>query len=264
MFYPSENEEEVVSSIKAKAAHKGIQLIPVSTVDQAVREVLPDGNGSARVHRLSPGIKAILLVAITVATGLAIYSIYQPASGADSLNKPLRLEIDFHYWDRTTLKKDTVPIGSAASPRDEIVLRSGDYYRFSITASDSCYLYVYQVDTQGKVDRMPDPVPISEPGFLEASITYFLPGAFSRFYLDEQTGRETIYFVGSRRRSKDLEETYQRFLQVPEMKKDGLRRALLEKIETRDRAGSEGVKGVFYAVFTFRHDPRMQIHNAPD
>jgi hypothetical protein len=41
-FYPADNEEEIDTDKKARAVQKGIELISVVTVDEAIKRLLPE------------------------------------------------------------------------------------------------------------------------------------------------------------------------------------------------------------------------------
>ena len=290
VFFPAANEPDIEPDINQKAADKGIRLVPVSTVEQAIGELLPPPvPPSPRRFRKVPA----LFVAL--AGALILYLAYQSAPDPESLiarvieaqeqgnhlqarelldeflqregeqdervlelshqlSDSLDLGITFHYLKSG--QQGTRPISPSHSSRDPVVLRSGDLYRFSCTMSDSGFLYAYQVDSRGKLDRLPGASSSSGPVRLEAGSTRFLPPGETDWYaLDEQDGQETIYFVASRRPGRDLEKIYAQLLRAPETKKGAIRRTLMEKIKTRAQAREAGIMGIFYAAFTFQHLP---------
>lgn len=299
IFYPSANEGEVEPVISKKAADRGIELIPVSTVEEAIRKLhLPDIEDGRILHKVIASIKkhklwlGLLLASIAAIIGVMNHLIPQPVPTADALltqvtqdlkegryldvqrqldeflkqspapdarvnelihqlGDSLHLEINFHYLSGR--EKGTISVTSSES-RSDIVLTSEDRYRYSVTVSDSCFLYCFQVDSGGKLGLLHESTSSSNPSLLKVGPVYYFPRETDKGYkLDKNPGLETIYFVASRKRDEDLETAYQRLQQAPEEERERLHRALMKKFEDRYRARSAGVKGIYYTTFTFRH-----------
>ncbi len=71
-------------------------------------------------------------------------------------------------------------------------LRSGSLYRLVVQPEQQCWLYVFQKDSRGNLFcHSPN---LSEDGPMTAGIRREFPGGGRYFVLDEQTGREQIYF----------------------------------------------------------------------
>ena len=74
-----------------------------------------------------------------------------------------------------------------------------------------CYMYIIQLDSTGKMDPIFPSSYFSLGNPVEPHIVYSLPPENKWFYLDENTGVETIYFIASRSRRLDLEQLFSKF-----------------------------------------------------
>jgi len=86
------------------------------------------------------------------------------------------------------------------------VLKSGDGYAIYVKPSDSCYLYVYQVDALGKSYRLfpnQDFETVLNP--LPPAGDLWIPNAAKLFTLDETTGKEYFYIFASPDKMPDFE-----------------------------------------------------------
>ena len=200
------------------------------------------------------------LVALQRSTGRKHPAVATLGSQIDSM---LHLEAHFHY--AIPGKKGKVPVRpepGVSSPGP--VLSTGDRYRLECTVSDSCYLYVYQVDSEGKVDQLPDPSPYVDPTFPQARRTYFFPaGDKDWFTLDDQEGPETLYFVAARMPSRDLQNIYRQYREATGPEKDQYRERLVVRLKERQQARTAGVRGVFFTTFTFQHESRGEGKEDP-
>ncbi len=98
-------------------------------------------------------------------------------------------------------------------------LQSGDHYKIIFTPNQDCYVYIFQVDSVNMVYSL---FPMEQFGKLtlnnlnpvKAGQTYYLPAEEKSFVLDNQTGTERIYFLASFERDDELEQEYQRTVEV--------------------------------------------------
>lgn len=79
-------------------------------------------------------------------------------------------------------------------------LYSGDDYKIIFTPSETSYVYIFQRDSSEYIYRlfpMKNFKGVSVNSFnpVQSGITYWVPGEDKSFYLDEQIGKETIYFL---------------------------------------------------------------------
>jgi uncharacterized protein DUF4384 len=100
------------------------------------------------------------------------------------------------------------------------VLRSGDNFQIHLEPSRTAYVYILMYDSQGKAGQIfPDPK-INQPGSVAAGSKLVVPARDLWFWLDENTGTETIYVLASEKPMTDIG-------------------GLLAKMEGRDDAGQK-------------------------
>ena len=303
ILFPAGNEPEIPIDIHRQAETKGIELQPVDTVRQALETLLIESAEPAPPPRKKLWVKYALAGGLLVAA-LGAWYLSSPDLDIDTavaqvaehleqgefitareqlvalqqntrskhsavvalsgqIDSVLHLEAHFHY--AIPGRKGKVPVRpepGTSSPRP--VLRSGDRYRIECTVSDTCYLYVYQVDSAGKVDQLPDPSPYVDPLFLQAGRTYFFPGGDKDWFtLDDQEGPEMLYFVAARTPSRDLQDIYRQYREATGPEKGMYRERLVVHLKKRQQARTAGVRGVFLSTFTFLHESRREPSRSP-
>lgn len=264
VFYPQVNEEEIEPALRQQATQQGLHLMAVSTVEQALGALLPEPRRTRRVWWLAPVLLAAGLLAYYLTNrpdpqSLAALAIQAQEAGhylearehvaqlapalSHQLLDSLHLELKFHY--QTPLQKGVLPFSPGPV---RIALNSGDRYRLSCAARDSCYLYAYQLDSGGKLS------PLAGPVLLRPDHTCFLPPEAGQwFVLDERTGEELLYVVAARRPGRDLEELSRQLVGAPAAGKEELKGRLLERLAARAQASQAGIAGVFCETFKFQH-----------
>lgn len=141
----------------------------------------------------------------------------------------------------------------STSPSTDLVLTSEDPYYLMVHLSDKCYLYIFQLDSSGKLDQLfpnekyvptPNPAP---PGPLR------IPDGAEWFYLDNVSGEETIYLVASRWRNEALEELTARLKaeREPTLKKQ-LATQILSRLRLEERSTKE-LPGLVFGEYRFTH-----------
>jgi hypothetical protein len=90
-------------------------------------------------------------------------------------------------------------------------LTQNDNYKVMFRSNMRCYIYITQLDSTGKMDPIFPSRYFSWGNPVEPHTLYSLPLANRWFYLDENTGVETIYFIASRSRRLDLEQLFRKF-----------------------------------------------------
>ena len=104
-------------------------------------------------------------------------------------NVKLSLDIGFYFEDAD---KKMQPLG------DGSVLRSGDGYAVYAKPSDTCFLYVYQVDALNKSFRLfPNPQFKTAENPVPAASVLWVPNDKEVLFLDETTGKESFYIFAS-------------------------------------------------------------------
>lgn len=116
---------------------------------------------------------------------------------ANEKNIKLSLDTLFYYEDENRRMK-ILTEGS--------VLKSGDGYAIYVRPSDSCYLYIYQVDALGKSYRLfPNPDFKTGTNPLPPAGDTWIPNTNELFELDETTGKEYFYIFASPDRINEFE-----------------------------------------------------------
>jgi hypothetical protein len=152
----------------------------------------------------------------------------------------------------------TASSGEGAYRSGTRTIASGAGFQLSFTPSDTCYIYIFQVDSLNNLDQLlPNSQALREGNPVEGEKTYRIPSGGNYFVLDNNTGRETIYLVASRWPAEDIEELYAKFKGSSVVQERyRYRRELLERIKSRASAMEAGVSGCFYEEFAFLHTER--------
>ncbi|MBI3798437.1 MAG: OmpA family protein [Deltaproteobacteria bacterium] len=91
------------------------------------------------------------------------------------------------------------------------VLRSGDGYRIYFEPHQSCYVYIFQIDSSSKFFPLyPNPNYGTSENFVQARTAYWAPRN-KWFELDDTRGKEEIYVVASKECRKDIENLFIRY-----------------------------------------------------
>lgn len=122
--------------------------------------------------------------------------------------------------------------------RDGSVMSSGDVFKINFLANRDAYVYVLYYDSMGGAYML---FPSSETYYasrIKANSTIVLPGGEDEWYeLDENTGKETFYFIASIEPLADIEKL------LAEMEKTGGGKKIAQAIANR---GTRGISKVRY------------------
>jgi len=117
-----------------------------------------------------------------------------------NLMNELKIDVKFHYYLERKKYHSTRMISRALS------LTPLDAYYFTVSPSDNCYLFIFQVDSKGNATTVypnkeysPSQNPLL-PGLIR------IPDSFKCFYLDTTKGIETVYLFATRLENKKLEK----------------------------------------------------------
>jgi len=102
----------------------------------------------------------------------------------------------------------------ALSVADGDVLTRQDNYKVAFRANTSCYVYIVQLDATGKMDPIFPGAYAGASNPVQAGTLYTVPANGQWFFLDQNTGIETIYFIVSQTRRPDLDRLVQQFAQT--------------------------------------------------
>lgn len=269
VLYPMENHREVGDRVRGRAVQLGIRLIPVSSVAQAVEEVLPRVKARAGRRRLKRALAAgLVLLGVASVVEFASHAgrlphlADVPPAASNTTTTPqadlaarllgkqgLVLAADFHYVGLN--KRGVASLGVAGN--SSVHVRYGDRYKLACRASEACYLHIYQIDQKGRVDRLPDPRAEASVPFLQADSTYLFPSALVDWRaVDAVAGLETLYLLAATAPDSTIENLYQQYRLAPEESKTAYSDRLLEALQARTAyLGSEANA----ISFTFSHDP---------
>lgn len=87
-------------------------------------------------------------------------------------------------------------------------MTSGDHYRLVMWPNKNCFIYVFQVDSAGKLFML---FPLNDLGLkatnpVESDAPYVLPGKGDAFILDNQTGAEKFFLLAATEKDAVVEE----------------------------------------------------------
>lgn len=149
-----------------------------------------------------------------------------------------------------------LPPGQPATSFGTVAIPSGGGFQLRITATDTCYLYVFHIDSRDNVSQLfPNPEASKELNPLAAGRAYLIPQGSKSFVLDRNAGSETLHFVGSRWPAKDVEALFDRVRTARQpAERAKYRQELVARFRAREHASTAGVRGVFYKEYAFRHE----------
>ena len=176
--------------------------------------------------------------------------IYRPADLLIEL-KPVPVQLEF-----SGIYQDPAHMESIKPLRNGSVLYSGWYYAVGFKVSRRAWVYIFQLDSRGKLARLyPDPYFPQQANPVRSGEWIWTPPPDFRSRLDRNTGREVIYLVASPRPDRRLDELFKRLQAVkdnPGVLADATR-VLQNEITSRGREDvvSSGQQSLQYGVQLF-------------
>ncbi|HJH28152.1 MAG TPA: DUF4384 domain-containing protein [Methanosarcinaceae archaeon] len=152
-----------------------------------------------------------------------------------SAKPPISVKIQYLYRHGKEFKTLT----------NNTVLHSGDFYKIVFTPTETSYLYIFQKGSSGNIFRLFPMhsfkgVVVNNNNPTEAK-TYYIPAKDKSFFLDEQTGTESLYIIVTKQKDEALETQYQQVLIARQEDKSETinvaQRALEQTINMRDVGG---------------------------
>jgi hypothetical protein len=137
------------------------------------------------------------------------------------------------------------------------VLRSRDNFQVHLEASRPAYVYILIYDSQGRAEQIFPAAKIQQPEFFEAGKKLVVPAPDLWFWLDENTGTETIYVLASEKPMTDIKG----LLAKMETADDAGQRHASQEIKERIAVMQRGVGGITKgnsAVFTLSDGKKIQ------
>jgi hypothetical protein len=99
----------------------------------------------------------------------------------------------------------------AQSVADGETLTQNDNYKVTLQSNLPCYIYIAQLDSTGKLDPIFPSQHAAGSNPVQPYTPYSVPEGNQWFFLDQNSGIETIYFIASRDRRSDIEEMFYTF-----------------------------------------------------
>jgi hypothetical protein len=218
VFFPAANEREIDASLWQELKAKGLELVPVATVEEALYRLIPtSADPTAQQEKQfskwtwAAAVGAVLVGALWwaweypkaqvrlseeelmvqceqgeyIQTQERLEEGLDQAQGLDEkatyVYRQLkeRLKVGIVFHRLPAAQKDLRPERvSLLGQGAKVEVVAQDLYRFSFTVGDSCYLYAFQVDADGSVDLL-------SPGGVSQGASLFRAGR--TYYLPEQT-----------------------------------------------------------------------------
>jgi hypothetical protein len=126
------------------------------------------------------------------------------SSSSSGYGQPLEVQLD-------VVKE--VSVGGKSQAQSvfdgDMLTTQKENYKVIFQSNIPCYMYIAQLDSTGKVDPLFPSKYASQRNPVQPYTAYSVP-AEQWFYLDANTGVETLYFVASRERRPDLEDLFSR------------------------------------------------------
>ena len=124
---------------------------------------------------------------------------------------PQRLEVYFDVVKQVMATGMHALVREAQSVADGETLTRDDNYKVAFQSNLPCHIYIAQFDSTGKVDPIfPSPY-AAGTNPVQPHTQHSVPDGPYWFYLDQNQGIETIYFLASMNRCPDIEEMFRTF-----------------------------------------------------
>ncbi|NLJ49972.1 MAG: OmpA family protein [Candidatus Atribacteria bacterium] len=156
-----------------------------------------------------------------------------------------------------------------------MILTEDDYYQVYFKPYQNCYVYIYQIDSAGTIDKLfPNSRFSSQGNPVVAGREYWIPGDVKDklfFYLGGQSGEEKIYVLTSKEKAQDIEASFSAIATEPIQSAEKADE-LIGKIALRSAKGVRTTKPKnlekppvlppemvtdtkdFFVIFTFQHE----------
>ena len=99
---------------------------------------------------------------------------------------------------------------TATTVKDGELLTPADNYKLQLGCSIECYVYIAQLDSTGKMQPIAPNQTLGIVNPIVANQIYSLPNGNDWFYLDDQTGVETIYVIVSKTARPDIDLIFEK------------------------------------------------------
>jgi len=183
--------------------------------------------------KLMPAMATVSVALIVLAIG-----IFMVQSPDDPLkDAPLSVKLDVMARVPTgmptrgsDIKYKIVEVGKGDS------LKTGDSFKIKYQVKEEAYVYLLSLDSQGNISKIFPEKDTIQPVKIEPNKVYTFPHHDKWFVLDDNTGKETLYLIASRKPIEDVNK------RIGELKMSGI-----DKIETV-------FSGISIQSFVFKHE----------
>jgi CHAT domain-containing protein len=124
--------------------------------------------------------------------------------------------------------------------REGSTLRSRDNFQVHLQTNRPSYLYVLLYDSQGRASQIFPHPKIDQAGFVEASRRIVVPDKNLWFWLDENTGTETIYVLASEKPMSDIGGLMDKM----EAASSGEKKRISQEVKDKIKLVQRGVGGI--------------------
>src|SRR5262245_13090578 len=238
-FQPDDQRPVAVSALTTPAIPDATEIIKDEGVESPKESSVPEPTGEAKQEKSPESVKVKdpLSPRLLKSAAAKPAAVVPPVAAPQAPAQPVEVQ-------EAALKKD-VPEPMVTAPltlsmniigqrkeadgsytevlvNEGSVLRSHDNFQVHLETNRPAYVYILLYDSQDKASQLfPDPK-IDQRGFLEQGRKVVVPARDLWFWLDENTGTETIYVLTSEKPMSDIQ-------------------GLLAKMETVDDAGKNRV-----------------------
>src|SRR5262245_6780631 len=257
-FRPDDQRPVAAGALTTAAIPDATETIKDEGVDSSKESSVPEPTGESKQEK-SPAIASVKDSAspnVLKSTAAKRTAVVPPLAASQAPARPVEVQ-------EAALKKDlpqpvvAAPltlsmniIGQRKEPdgsdtevlvNEGSVLRSYDNFQVHLEANRPAYVYILLYDSQDKASQLfPDPK-IDQQGFLEQGRKVVVPSRDLWFWLDENTGTETIYVMTSEKPMSDIQGLLAKMAAVDDV--SGKNR-VAQEIKQRIAIVQRGVGGI--------------------
>ena len=257
LFQPDEQRPVTVSALTTASIPDATETIKDEAVESSKEVGVPESNGETKQERSPESVKVKDPAPPRVLKSAAAKpaAVAPPVAAPQTPARPIEVE-------EAALKKD-LPQPAVAAPltlgmniigqrkeadgsytevlvNEGSVLHSYDNFQVHLETNRPAYVYILLYDSQERASQLfPDPK-IDQRGFLEQGRKVVVPARDLWFWLDENTGTETIYVLTSEKPMSDIQGLLAKMEIVDDASKNRVAQEIKQHIATVQR----GVGGI--------------------
>jgi hypothetical protein len=268
-----EDFEKTMDNWAAREAESAPQMRPAKEMYRMIEARRRKGLFSAHVQRILVAVAVVCLVLSAIVVPVIFYSsdrdvepsiglreVIVPKSGiikhppTRSGKGPKKGAISFRQLMFQYQKCDSPSVYGLDirfPVEEKVTLTADDSYRLVMQTAGERYVYVYQLDSRGRLMNLfPNNVYSSIQNPLDQEQIYHVPSDPDWFHLGEKKGEEQIYVVASAQPMRELEELY---TQYDSADGRGKRREALAHL-LKELDGEPSIEDTVVWKFAFSHE----------